>query len=676
MLKKWQILFFFLFNVLTVRVFAAVSSPQVSCVQVLSNGDVTISWQQPADPLIEFSSYNIFVSNTLNGSYAPVTVINSYSTTTFTHVGAGASSTQPKFYYITTTSVGPVTQAAIDTVRTIFLVITNPLNGVAYLQWNPISDPLPASSSLTYNVYREYPTGTYTLLGTTTDVKWRDTINICSYYFNYRIEIADASGCNSISNVSGALLSDFTPPNLPGIDSVSINNTTNQTIMGLSPSSSSDATCYVVYKKQGFSFLAIDTVCGNIPTLYINTASSPNGASETYSIASIDSCGNISAIGQSQSTLFLNQAYSLCDKSVLLGWNSYINMKGGLLHYKIYMSVNGAPYVIVGNTTQTSFTQTNLVPNKTYQFFIRAFNNGETISSTSNIVSFYAGNQSQPNYVYVKSVSVLESQDILVEIKADSSKYFRGIQVYKSSTISTGLYEPLGFIPYSSINTNYSISDNNVETAEQTYYYKAVIIDSCGLESIASNISRSILLEAKSNSNKTNTLNWIDYETYLGTVVSYNIYRSVDDVFNPAPIATVSGSLNTYVDDVIELVPNQGKFSYYVQAVEGSGNPLGVLALSNSNIVDTYHTDSIFVPSAFVPKGVNKVFLPMTQYVEKTEYKLSIYDRWGLKIWETADDSEGWDGEKKEGGLYAYLIEYKNAYGEYKKITGTVMMIK
>jgi gliding motility-associated-like protein len=100
------------------------------------------------------------------------------------------------------------------------------------------------------------------------------------------------------------------------------------------------------------------------------------------------------------------------------------------------------------------------------------------------------------------------------------------------------------------------------------------------------------------------------------------------------------------------------------------------MGLSNSNIVDTYHTDSIFVPNAFVPKGVNKVFLPMTQYVEKTEYKLSIYDRWGLKVWETADDSEGWDGEKKEGGLYAYLIEYKNAYGEYKKITGTVMMIK
>lgn len=675
MLKNWQISFFLLLNLLTIRSLAFVNSPSVSCVQVLSNGDVTISWQQPTDVSGEFISYNVFSSNTLNGTYTPVAILNSYSTISYTHLGAGATSTQPKFYYITTTSFGPVTQPARDTVRTIFLVVTNPLNGVAYLQWNAISDPLPTSSSLNYNVYREYPTGNYTLLGTTSDLRWRDTINICSYFLNYRIEIADASGCNSISNVSGALLSDFTPPNLPGIDSVSINNSTNQTIMGLSPSPSSDATCYVIYKKQGFSFLAIDTVCGNVPTLYINSASSPGGGSETYSIASVDSCGNISAIGQSQNTLFLNQAYSLCDKSVLLGWNSYINMKGGLLHYKIYMSINGGPYTIIGSTTQTTYTHINLTPLKTYRFFIRAFNNTETITSTSNIVSFFAGNQSQPNYVYIKSVNVLESQDILVEIKADSTENFRGIQVYRSLT-PTGIYQSLGFIPSFSNTTNYAISDNNVETSKQTYYYKAVIIDSCALESIVSNVSNSIVLEAKSNSNRTNTLNWTDYQTYLGTVVSYNIYRSVDDVFNPTPIANVSGSLNSFVDDVIELVPNQGRFSYYVQAVEGSGNPFGVMALSNSNIVDTYHTDSIFVPNAFVPKGVNKVFLPMTQYVEKTEYKLSIYDRWGLKIWETADDSEGWDGEKKEGGLYAYLIEYKNAYGEYKKITGTIMMIK
>lgn len=674
MTKKWKIFLFFVLNLLTIKLLAQVSSPQVSCVQVLSNGDVTISWQQPADPLAEFTSYTIFSANSLNGTYTPAAIINSYSTISYTHIGANATSTQPKFYYITTTSNGSTTLPALDTVRTIFLVVTNPNNGVAYLQWNPISDPLPTSSSLTYNVYREYPTGTYTLLGTTTDVKWRDTIDVCSYFFNYKIEIADASGCNSVSNVSGSLLRDFTPPVPPGIDSVSISSTSNQTIMGLSPSSSSDATCYVIYKKQGFSFLAIDTVCGNVPTLYINTSSDPNSASETYSIAAIDSCGNISTIGQSQNTLFLNQTYSLCDKSVLLGWNSYINMKDGLQHYNVYMSINGGSYSIVGNTTQTSYTQSNLIQNKTYSFFVRAVNTTNTASSTSNMVSFYSKTQPQPAYIYVKSVSVQESQDILIEIKADSTEYFSGIAVYRSLD-AAGPFGLLGSINANGT-TNYVISDNNVKTAERTYYYKALIIDSCGLETVTSNVSRSIVLEAKSNTNRTNTLTWIDYETYLGTVVSYNIYRSVDDVFNPAPIASVSGSLNTFVDDVIELVPNQGRFSYYVQAVEGNGNPLGVKALSNSNIVDTYHTDSIFVPSAFVPKGVNKVFLPMTQYVEKTEYKLSIYDRWGLKVWETADDSEGWDGEKKEGGLYAYLIEYKNAYGEYKKIMGTVMMIK
>jgi hypothetical protein len=655
MTKKWQIFLFFAFNVLTIRLFAQVNSPQVSCVQVLANGDVTISWQQPVDPLTEFTSYNIFSSNSLNGIYTPIAIINSHSTISYTHIGANATSTQPKFYYITTTSNGSTTLPAIDTVRTIFLVITNPNNGVAYLQWNAISDPLPTSSSLNYNVYREYPTGTYTLLGTTTDLKWRDTINICSYFLNYRVEIADASGCNSVSNVSGSLLRDFTPPIPPSIDSVSINNVTNQTIIGISPSISGDAAAFVIYSPPTGSttLLAIDTLPGNTNVLYPVATSSPNSSSGTFSIASVDSCGNISTSIPRQNTMFLNNTYSICGKSVLLGWNPYLNMKGGLLHYKIYMSINGGAYSIVGNTTQPSYTQFNLIPNKTYSFFVRAFNNGETITSTSNIISFFTDNQSQPSYVYIKSVSVQESQDIIIGIKADSTKYFRGIAVYRALDVA-GPFDLLGSINANGT-TNYVISDNNVETSERTYYYKAVIIDSCGLETVTSNVSRSIVLEAKSNSNRTNTLAWIDYESYLGTVVSYNIYRSVDDVFNPAPIANVSGSLTTFVDDVIELVPNQGRFSYYVQAVEGTGNPFGVMALSNSNIVDTYHTDSIFVPNAFVPKGVNKVFLPMTQYVEKTEYKLSIYDRWGLKIWETADDSEGWDGEKMEGGLVCLL---------------------
>lgn len=666
--KLINLLIFFLY---CSAIKAIVNSPQVTCVNVQNNGDVELSWLAPDDPTNEFVNYNIYSSGSLNGNYTLAGTITNYSTTFFTHLGANATNL-PRFYYITTTSIGNVESLPIDTVRTIYLVL-NAANGIASLQWNPISIPLPQSSSVIYSIYREYPTGNFNLLGMTDDLRWKDTISVCNYFFNYKIEITDANNCSSVSNVVGSLLSDFTPPIPPKIDSVSI-NANDQTIIGLSPSPSSDASCYVVYKKQGFSFIAIDTVCGNFPVLYLNFSSNPDTDFETYSIASIDSCGNISTIGQSQNTLFLRHDFDLCSRTVRLGWNPYINMKNNLDRYEIYYSENSGPYLLSGTTTQTNYIHSNINQNSTYTFFVRAINTTRNASSTSNKISFFAKAQPFPTFVYVKSVSVTEAEDIKISIKADSLNYFSGIEVYRATNPNdTFLY--LGYINRNA-SGDYTITDYNVNPDAETYYYKAIIIDSCGFTSIPSIFSKSILLSAKANIDRTNELTWTAYETYLGNVEKFNIYRSVNDVFDSSPIASVSGNTRTYLDDVKELTEYEGKFGYYVEAVEGNGNPYYLKEESNSNRVLTFHEDSIFIPSAFVPKGLNSVFLPVTQFVEKTEYSMFIYNRWGQIIWKSEDETEGWNGDGFDGGLYGYVIEFKNAFGVYRKYTGTVFLIR
>jgi hypothetical protein len=641
----------------------------------VSGGDVTLNWTAPSDPGGEFVQYNLFVSNSLTGSYTQFTTISTLATNSYTYIGAGAD-IAPKFFYITTTSSDGSTQPATDTVRTIFLTVSISLgNGIANLQWNPVSDPLHPSSGVSYSVYREYPAGVYSIIGTTTDLKWHDTASVCDFTFNYYVQIADANSCNSKSNIVTAHLNDTSPPDSPGIDSVSVDNSTGQVVIGLSPSSSPDATCYIIYKRGSFSYTAIDTVCGNVPQLYIVNGASPNAGFETYGIASIDSCGNPSSIGGDQNTIFLAGAYSLCDKSILLGWNPYLHMKNGLKNYRVYVSVNGGPFTFFDDTTGLAYNMQNLQQNKTYEFYVRAVDSTGTVSSTSNIVSFYTRAQPLPSFVYIKSVSVNLSQNIDIGILVDDTSWVQGLEVYRSLS-ATGTYSPVGYITCLPGNQSYSITDANVETATTEYYYKVVAIDSCGLPSITSNISKSVLLHVVSNADRTNSLSWTDYQSYLGNVVSWNVYRSVDDVFDPVPVVTLPGAVRIFVDDVEQFLPNAGRFNYYVQAVEGPGNPYNLTELSNSNIVETYHSDSIFIPNAFAPKGQNRTFLPMTQFVEKTEYKVSIYNRWGEKVWETRSDTEGWDGSGYEGGLYAYVVEYKNAFGEYKRINGTVLMLK
>jgi gliding motility-associated-like protein len=98
--------------------------------------------------------------------------------------------------------------------------------------------------------------------------------------------------------------------------------------------------------------------------------------------------------------------------------------------------------------------------------------------------------------------------------------------------------------------------------------------------------------------------------------------------------------------------------------------------LSQSNYADVYIDANLFVPNAFVPKGHNKVFLPVLNYVDKVDYKLSIFDRWGTKVFETADQEQGWDGGSYEEGIYGYLIQYRTSIGEYRETKGTVMLVR
>jgi PKD repeat protein len=82
----------------------------------------------------------------------------------------------------------------------------------------------------------------------------------------------------------------------------------------------------------------------------------------------------------------------------------------------------------------------------------------------------------------------------------------------------------------------------------------------------------------------------------------------------------------------------------------------------------------VFVPSAFTPldyNGVNDVFKPSFSSTEGIEfYEFTIYDRWGVKIFQTNDVDEAWIGNSKEhnpgddnyyaqNDVYTYRVVYR-----------------
>lgn len=671
---------------ITVLSVPPVESPNVHCLAVQPNGDVTITWDQPVDTANTFNSYHIFSSTNPNGPFTPVDSIFNYNQLSYTHSGANANA-GPVYYTVQTRAgcAGQQFWPPLDTMSTIHLQVVNNANGTATLNWNNISVPPPGSQFGQFLIYREYPVGTWVLLDSTTQLTFMDTISVCSSQVNYRIEIYDTLGCWSVSNIDGDLFQDPGIPAIPSIDSVSVDANGNA-IVGWQASNVPDVIGYVVYQFINGIWTAVDTVFGVNNTSYTNVISNADVQSELYVLAAFDSCGNISAFSSVHHTLFATAWVNICNATTYLTWNNYINMNPGVAGYSVYVSENGGPVTYLGSTgaNDTTFEHYGLTQFSTYCYYIVAFTASGTVTSTSQEICVYANVPQQPVFQYLRAVTVSNTNQVKLTAHVDNSADIQGYNVMRADTI-TGPFVQIGFIPFNNL-TAVSYFDNTAETELQSYYYKLVAVDSCGAPSVSSNISRTMYCEAIPNSEFTNTVVWNDYESWLGTVNYYNIYRSIDGVPDPVPVATVpfsAAGYNTYVDDVSAYSPSAtGLFTYRIEAVEGPGNFYLFTDTSYSNYAEAAQLPLVFVPNAFTPNnnGVNDVFLPSTGFIDVEDYQFTIFDRWGEQIFTTNDRTVGWDGKigtnRCEGEVYVWSLTFKTATGQYIDRVGTVALIR
>ena len=76
--------------------------------------------------------------------------------------------------------------------------------------------------------------------------------------------------------------------------------------------------------------------------------------------------------------------------------------------------------------------------------------------------------------------------------------------------------------------------------------------------------------------------------------------------------------------------------------------------------------------------GVNDVFKPVVSGVR--DFKMMIYDRWGGKISEINDESQGWDGNVNglpaQDGVYVYYIEFKDYADKIYQFSGTIHLLR
>lgn len=654
------------------------------CVAVENNGDVTLSWMQPVS-IDEFISYHFYHATASNPDvFTEIGSSTNYSNTNFTHTGSYSNLMQ-NFYFIKTLTVtgDPVFS---DTLSTIFLQVFNPGNGKAELEWNTLHTPLLPSSNGWYKIYHKYSFSNWDLIDSVQNFEYNEIISVCNDTINYQIKISDESGCESTSNIAGDWFFDINKPPTPVLDSVSIDSNEN-VVIGWEVNPASDTEGYIIYRNQGGTWITIDIIYGLNNTFYTDFAVDPCTSTKSYSIAAFDSCGNTSPLGigpfaegDSIRTICLYEIiYNPCDSTNTINWTSYINMLNQLEGYKIYFSIDAGPFnlLTITSSSVTSFVHQNLSTDNEYCYFIQAYNHLNQITSTSCKKCITTYEFSKPDFIYLRNASVENNDHVELTLFVDTTVYVTGYKILRSENLS-GPFDLLEIIP-SSVTSEIKYDDYNALVNNKSYYYEIIVIDSCGKDFLTSNISRTIFLTAEAKPDKTNYLEWNDYEGWDGGVVSYNIYRQVNGIFSPDPIISLPFGTNNYSDDISAFTNSQSKYGYYIEAIEGNGETYLFQDTAKSNIAIVNQTSEIYLPNAFAPKGINSEFKPVKIFIDNSGYSFQIFNKWGQLMFETQNPNEGWNGKYKGNyvplGVYIYYVRYKAEQGNSYEKKGTVTVL-
>lgn len=662
--------------------FSSLPAPEVNCISVLPNGDISITWNKVNDPTGIFNSYKInVVTSSTSTQIQSIANINQLS---YIHTGANGNLNSIS-YIIGTTCSASVTNFS-DTISSMKLTVNNPNNGLAILNWNKIFSPTnKATASNWYKIYQEYPIGTWTLIDSTMygNEFYRDTITICNDSVNYRVTNKNGN-CISISSVDGSTFQDLLPPNSPNIKSVSVDTNTNLSTITWQSGYPYDTDGYIILQFIGGTWQPIDTVFGINNTTYSNLSSLANNSSECYGIAAFDSCWygtplspNTSAMGTSHCSILLQDNYDACNKTIDLIWNPYTTWNSGVDKYEIFEEINGSSPTSIGSTNSTSFQISNVNPNSNYCYTIRAISGNFEDTSLSNkkcIISIYPY-ISDTNYI--QTATIIDNSRIDLRIYTPTNNTINGYNIERSENGSG--FINIGFSP--NISSPILFTDNTVNTSLHSYSYRAIAVDSCNTEtSEISNIAKTIFLQVTA-AGYNNTLNWTEYSIWDGGILDYNIYRKLGNS-TPTLIATVPSTDFQYNDDISSFYSSSddGKFCYFIEANENL-NSFGIAEQSHSNITCVTPEHLIFAPNSFTPNqdGINDTFNPIIGFANYTTYTLQIFNRLGHEIFISNDINIGWDGKYKgilqQETIFIYQILIENAEGKPIIKTGTVMLL-
>lgn len=457
-------------------------------------------------------------------------------------------------------------------------------------------------------------------------------------------------------------------PAPPVIKYVSVNG--NAVDIFWTPSTSPETFSYLIYCSSNGKQ---EPVQGRNTAYFLFTQASPNSQAESFGMDARDSCNTKGLPSSQHTTVFLKTTIDSCAQTASLNWTPYKGWSG-VINYEVFESINGTvPVSVSSPLTNTSFVVPINNDKDSVCYTIHATSQDGYIS-LSNSFCKKIDIAKSPGFLEVENVTVIDNNNIQIEWLIDSTSEINSMEVLRSNDGST--YSPITTLnPPFNLNSLFIYNDKSVNADFTNYFYK-VSGTNCKGAKLSDNFGKNILLTGLPENSFINTIKWNEYQLWDSPVSSYLIFRRTDA--GSAQITSVGAGTTSYQDNIADVESSDGFFYYTVVAVES-----GDTTKSFSNEAIVRQPSKIFIPNAFVPDGnisENKIFKPTILFPVGNSYSFLVFDRWGKKIFQSENISDGWDGsidgKPASQGAYAFLIKLTSPTGNKIEEKGTVMLIR
>lgn len=410
---------------------------------------------------------------------------------------------------------------------------------------------------------------------------------------------------------------------------------------------------YVLEEKVGSgNYQKIDTLDANLTNISLTGKSITENY--TYRISAINPCSATEIF--SEELPILPASVSAQMEANRVFWESYSPF--GLSSYQV---LRNQALLASPTTSDLEYQDEQILCGQAYQYHLRTvLNSGQVIITDLGTVTAIGTNQPIEADFFITSVI---DQQITALWNISSSDSTRLTLYY--GTDSEG-----SFSDSSSVSSS-QWAHPSADPTTDTLCFQLKIEDQCGnvsTSAISCNLHLNVVKQGLDN-----FLTWHEY-TGLG-----NNYEFVIELLNSdGSVHDSYPALSSSTVDYLDIGPfdTEQIKRYRLKAVSTDGSDI----TAYSNIVEVVEVLEIIVPDAFTPNGDG-----LNDYLEVhgnfiATIQIDIYNRWGLKLFTSETITDLWDGthegRKMPQGVYTYIIQGTDSFGNPYEQKGTVLLLR